>query len=87
MNRSQKLKLLLLRLIIAADDMGFASRESDLHNDLVIGVRPAPEPSETKRMLAEMVNAQHLVATEDEGELRFTPTALGRNWKKKLETT
>lgn len=77
MNRKRKLRLELLRLIVATDDQGFATAEDILFRDLR-GIHPAPGVAEIRGVLDEMDREQLVVKVPDEDLARFSPTARGR---------
>lgn len=79
MNRKQKLRRALLRLIIAADDAGYASSDDQLFRDMMeSGIHPAPGIAELKDVLILMDREGNIITVPDEGCQRFSPTPKGR---------
>ena len=82
--RARGIKLALMRLIVKADDEGFAMREEDLVRDLR-GIHPAPGMAEVREVLTTLDGDQLVVTVPDDDTRRFSPTSLGRAWKMKEE--
>lgn len=77
MNRKRKLRLELLRIIVATDDQGFSTAEDILFRD-VRGIHPAPGVAEIRDLIREMDREQLVVVVPDEDLARLSPTARGR---------
>jgi hypothetical protein len=83
--REQLMRLVVLRILIQSDDLGFTMREDDLHNAAITMIRPAPSTSETRATLNAMDAEHHVVGVLEDGIMRYAPTAGGKAWKLKQE--
>lgn len=82
--RARGIKLALMRLIVKADEEGFAMREEDLVRDLR-GIHPAPGLAEVRECVNALDADQMVVTVPDDDTRRFSPTPRGRAWKMQEE--
>lgn len=80
MTRAYKLKIAILRALKTANDVGFMLRAEDLHNELLLSVRPAPLASETQALVEELDREKLLLGVRDGEILRLKITPAGEAW-------